>query len=63
MCVAIPGLVKRIIDEFEFSRMAEVEFADGIRSVDLVMTPDAGAGDQVIVHSGYAIRVVAHIES
>ena len=37
---------------------AKVAFGEVERDIDLAMVPDAAVGDQVITHSGYAIRVV-----
>jgi hydrogenase maturation factor len=37
----------------------EVVFPDRALTVNLVMVPDARVGDHVVVHSGYAIRVVS----
>jgi hydrogenase maturation factor len=37
----------------------EVAFPDRNLTVNLVMLPEASVGDHVIVHSGYAIRVVS----
>ncbi|MGI9585142.1 MAG: HypC/HybG/HupF family hydrogenase formation chaperone [Acidimicrobiia bacterium] len=35
-----------------------VEFVDQTNDVNLVMVPDVSVGAYVVVHSGYAIRVV-----
>jgi hydrogenase maturation factor len=37
----------------------QVAFPDRNLSVNLVMVPDAQVGDHVVVHSGYAIRIVS----
>lgn len=59
MCVAIPGRVVSISEGPGPSRPAEVVFGDeDLRHVDLAMLPDAGIGDYVIVHSGFAISRV-----
>lgn len=60
MCVAIPGKVVAIDPGPGPSRPARVSFAEGEpRAVDLAMVPDAGVGDYVIVHSGFAISKVS----
>jgi hydrogenase expression/formation protein HypC len=58
MCVAIPGRVVSIGDPTEVSIPGVVELPQGHRDVDLVMTPEARVGDHVVIHSGYAIRIV-----
>lgn len=58
MCVAVPGRVEAVTDAGD-ARVADVAFGPVTREVDLVFTPEAGVGDWVIVHSGYALRVVS----
>ena len=58
MCVAIPGRVVSIGEPTPALVPAEVEFPGRTMTVNLVMVPEAAVGDHVIVHSGYAIRVV-----
>ncbi|MFP3914690.1 MAG: HypC/HybG/HupF family hydrogenase formation chaperone [Actinomycetota bacterium] len=60
MCVSAPGLVLSTTPNTDGSRPARVLMAEGEREVDLVMVPQAREGDYVIVHSGYAVRVVPH---
>ena len=55
MCVAVPGTLQRVIDDGR-SRVGDVRFGDVVRRVDLVLVPDAVAGDDLIVHSGIAVR-------
>ena len=59
MCVAIPGRITWIGAPSAASTPARAEFPGGEREIDLVMVPDAQVGDHVLVHSGYAIRVVS----
>jgi hydrogenase expression/formation protein HypC len=40
------------------SRPAVVRFGTVDREVDLAMVPEAGEGDYVIVHAGFAISVM-----
>ena len=58
MCVAAPGRILSIEQGTGISRPATARFIDGDRQIDLAMVPEAGVGDHVIVHSGYAIRLV-----
>lgn len=59
MCIAIPGRVTSIGESTIAEVPGEVAFGDRTATVNLVMLPDVAIGDYVIVHSGYAIRVVS----
>lgn len=59
MCVSVPGRIVSIGEQAGPSIPARVVFGEIERDVDLAMVPEAKVGDQVIVHSGYAIRVVS----
>ena len=67
MCVARPARVAWIGTVSELSVPAGALYLDdqdgGEVAVDLVMVPDAQVGDHVIIHSGYAIRVVDRAQS
>ena len=43
--------------------MAEVDFGVALRSVNLVLTPEAQVGDYIIVHAGFATRRLAEEEA
>lgn len=50
MCLAVPGkVIERHGDD------ALVDFAGSRVRVSLALTPDASAGDWVLVHAGFAI--------
>ena len=53
MCLAMPGQVLHIHDDS--LRMATVLFGAITKDVSLAMVPDAGVGDYVVVHVGFAI--------
>ena len=53
MCLAIPALIKSI-DGYR----AEVEIGGVTRQASLQLTPEAGVGDYVLLHTGYAINVI-----
>ena len=59
MCVAAPATIVEIESRSDLSIPATVTIGDTRHSVDLVMVPEAEVGDTVIVHSGYAISMVA----
>ena len=53
MCLAIPSRITRIENE-----MATID-VDGVqRQASLLLLEDAGVGDYVIVHAGFAIQKV-----
>lgn len=53
MCLAVPGQVLTIGDDQ--LRTATVSFGGVTKSVSLALVPEAGVGDYVIVHVGFAI--------
>jgi len=54
MCLAIPALVVSVTDK----EKAIVDL-DGVRKqISTTLTPEAGVGDYVIVHVGYAIGML-----
>ena len=53
MCLAIPSKITRIENE-----MATID-VDGVqRQASLLLLEDAGVGDYVIVHAGFAIQKI-----
>jgi hydrogenase expression/formation protein HypC len=70
MCLGIPGEVLGVTAEAPL-RMGRVAFGGVVKEVCLAYTPEAGVGDFVIVHAGFAIsrldreaagRVFAYLE-
>lgn len=57
MCVAQPGRIHSIGEPNGISIPAEVHFGDRRHTIDLALIPNAGVGDWIIAHSGYAIRL------
>lgn len=58
MCLAVPGKVTSVVEE-SAGRIGTIEFGASTRTVDLVFVPEAGIGDWVITHSGYALRLIS----
>jgi hydrogenase expression/formation protein HypC len=56
MCLAIPGKIESVQDDE--LRKGLVSFAGITKEVCLAMVPEAGIGDYVIVHVGFAISKV-----
>ena len=54
MCLAVPMKIVELKD----NGMAEVTVMGATRDVALDLTPQAGVGDYVLVHAGFAIEVV-----
>ena len=55
MCLALPAKIEERAGNDE----AWVRLGDARMRVNLVMTPDAGVGDWVLVHAGFAIQQVS----
>jgi hydrogenase expression/formation protein HypC len=53
MCLAVPGKIVSIEDT-----LAEVDLAGTVRKASLLLVPDAGIGDYVLIHAGFAIQVL-----
>lgn len=62
MCLAIPG---KVLEEFEQRgmRMAKIKFGGIVREASLDYVPEAGVGDYVLVHVGFAISKVDEEEA
>ncbi len=57
MCLAIPGKIVGLLDSVGV-RMAKVDFGGVSREACLEYLPEAGLGDYVMVHVGFAISKV-----
>ena len=57
MCLGVPARVTAVADE-DGLRMGDVDFGGAARRVCLAYVPEAGVGDWVVVHAGFAIAVV-----
>lgn len=62
MCLAIPGQILAW-EESDGLRLGRVQFGGVVRSVRLDFVPEAGVGDYVIVHVGFAISRVDESEA
>ncbi|HEY6938251.1 MAG TPA: HypC/HybG/HupF family hydrogenase formation chaperone [Terriglobales bacterium] len=62
MCLAIPGRILEI-SMAEGVRVGRVEFGGIVRQTCLDFVPDAGVGDYVMVHVGFAISRVDRQEA
>ncbi|MGA2793085.1 MAG: HypC/HybG/HupF family hydrogenase formation chaperone [Roseiarcus sp.] len=63
MCLAIPGKVLTIAGDDPLMRTARVDFGGIVKEINLAFTPEAGLGDYVLVHVGFAITVIDEAEA
>ena len=61
MCLAIPGRILEIVDEP--NRLAKVDVAGVRRTVNIGLLDDAGIGDFVLIHVGFALSKVDEAEA
>jgi hydrogenase expression/formation protein HypC len=57
MCLAIPGKVLEVFED-RGVRMGRADFGGTVRKVCLESVPEAGLGDYVLVHVGFALSKV-----
>lgn len=57
MCLAVPGKILEISETMS-GRVARVQFGGITRPVQLDFVPEAGIGDYVVTHVGFAISRV-----
>lgn len=59
MCLGIPAQVVSVEMSDRFSRPAILRRSDGSEmKADLAMVPEAGPGDYVVTHSGFAVSLL-----
>jgi hydrogenase expression/formation protein HypC len=63
MCLAIPGRIKSIHGDEPLTRLGKVDFGGVVKDVALAYVPDAGVGDYVLVHVGFAISQIDEEEA
>ena len=61
MCLAIPGQIVEVVDETNC--LAKVEVAGVHRNVNIGLFDDAGPGDWVLIHVGFAISQIDEAEA
>ena len=62
MCLAIPGRISSLHDNLGVP-MARVDFGGIVREACLSYVPEAGIGDYVLVHVGFAISRIDEEEA
>lgn len=63
MCLGVPGKVLEIEPNSLGMTMGKVSFGGIAREVCLAYVPEAGVGDYVIVHAGFAISRLDEAEA
>jgi hydrogenase expression/formation protein HypC len=64
MCLAVPGKILSVTEgEDALDRRGTVDFQGSRVEASLAMTPDAQAGDWVLVHAGFALTVMDEAEA
>jgi hydrogenase expression/formation protein HypC len=63
MCLAVPGKILSVVGDDPLLRTGRVSFGGIVKEVNLAYTPDAGVGDYVIVHVGFAISTLDEEEA
>jgi hydrogenase expression/formation protein HypC len=61
MCLAIPGRILEVVDEA--NRLAKIDVAGVQRTVNVGLLDDAGVGDWVLIHVGFALSKVDEAEA
>lgn len=63
MCLAIPGRLIEVTEDAHGVRMGKANFGGIVKQVCLEYTPEANAGDYVLVHVGFALGKVDEDEA
>lgn len=63
MCLGVPGKILSVQGDDPLTRTARVRFGGIVKEVNLAYAPEAGIGDYVIVHVGFAISRVDEQEA
>jgi hydrogenase expression/formation protein HypC len=63
MCLAVPGKITSITGDEPLTRMGKVDFGGVVKEVSLAFVPEAGVGDYVIVHVGFALSRLDEAEA
>jgi len=64
MCLAVPGKIIAVQQgDGELERIGTVDFQGSRMDVSLAMTPDAGQGDWILVHAGFALNTLDEAEA
>lgn len=62
MCLGIPGRIQTLSDDGPLP-MGSVDFEGVVQEVCLAYVPEAGLGDYVLVHAGFALAQLKEEEA
>jgi hydrogenase expression/formation protein HypC len=63
MCLAVPAKILSMSDDDPIMRLGRVDFGGIVKEINLAYVPEAGIGDYVLVHVGFAITVIDAAEA
>ncbi|MDX2075958.1 MAG: HypC/HybG/HupF family hydrogenase formation chaperone [bacterium] len=63
MCLAVPGKIISIMGDDPFTRMGKISFGGVIKEANLAYVPEAKVNDYVLVHVGFALKIVDEAEA
>ncbi len=63
MCLAVPGKIVSIDNTDSVFRSGRVNFGGIVKQINLACVPEAGIGDYVLVHVGFAISTIDEAEA
>jgi hydrogenase expression/formation protein HypC len=63
MCLAVPGKIISIEGTDPVFRCGKVNFGGIVKQINLAYVPEAGIGDYVLVHVGFAISTIDEVEA
>ncbi|MEW5922709.1 MAG: HypC/HybG/HupF family hydrogenase formation chaperone [Candidatus Zixiibacteriota bacterium] len=63
MCLAVPGKIVSIESDDALMRLGKVSFGGVLKEINLTLVPEAGIGNYVLVHAGFAISSVNEEEA
>lgn len=62
MCLAVPGRIVSVAGE-GVTRSGRIDFDGVCKEINLAYVPEAGVGDYVLVHVGFAIALIDEAEA
>jgi hydrogenase expression/formation protein HypC len=63
MCLAVPGRIVSLAGADLLLRSGQVDFGGVAKKINLAFVPEAGIGDYVLVHVGFALAVIDEAEA
>jgi len=63
MCLAVPGRILTMTAGDPLLRTGQVDFGGIVKTINLAYAPEAGIGDYVLVHVGFAIAKIDENEA